>query len=209
LTTRVLPKGPQHCIIAGPIIGHRGAPHQGRRLSECAGNCRWLSTLSLAFGHTPESSLHDITLDASAAKRRIEAALRGQTANTSISSTRILKTFPGGVVHKTVTSWLIYHPKREYRSFDGQPVYFDKTEGNQDPYIWSDRFLHSYCHITQFRAEIGGIHLWVSGDTFPQFRHLYCDLVFVVADKQPWKEPNRITRSDPIVESKEAFKDHY
>ena len=45
------------------------------------------------------------------------------------------KTFLGGAVHKTATSWLVYHPKREYRSFDGQPVHFDNTEGNQDPYI--------------------------------------------------------------------------
>lgn len=83
---------------------------------------------------------------------------------------------------------LIYHPRRELRRFGGRAVYFDSPRGNQDPYIWNDVFLHSYCHITQFRAEAGDINVWVSGDRFPEFRALYCDLVFVVARKCPWAQ---------------------
>jgi hypothetical protein len=104
---------------------------------------------------------------------------------------------------------LIYHPRREFRRFGGTAVYFDSTSGNQDPYVWNDVFLHSYCHITQFRAEVGDINVWVSGDRFPEFRSLYCDLVFVVARKCPWTDANDPSRHDPIVDSDEAWADHY
>ena len=88
-------------------------------------------------------------------------------------------------------------------------VYFDSIAGNQDPYVWNEAFLHSYCHITQFHAEAGDINLWVSGDRFPQFGRLYCDLVFVVASKCPWENANDLRRDDPIVDSDEAWADHY
>jgi hypothetical protein len=106
-------------------------------------------------------------------------------------------------------SWLIYHPQREHRSLDGRVVHCDGTSGNQDPYIWADCFLHTYCHMSQLRAAVGGIHLWVSGDAFPDFRRLYCDLVFVVAEKRFWPQANHIACDDPIVDSPEAFGDHY
>lgn len=109
----------------------------------------------------------------------------------------------------TGASWLIYHPRRQCRVLDSCTVYCDSTVGNQDPYVWSEPFLHSYCHITQMHSEIGGIHLWVSGDTFPEFDHLYCDLVFVVAEKQQWRDANNMEPDDPIVDSPEAFNDHY
>jgi hypothetical protein len=104
---------------------------------------------------------------------------------------------------------LIYHPRRECRIFGSATVYFDSTAGNQDPYVWNDAFLHSYCHITQFHAEAGDINLWVCGDHFPQFSHLYCDLVFVVARKCPWDDANDLRRDDPLVDSGRAWADHY
>jgi hypothetical protein len=105
--------------------------------------------------------------------------------------------------------WLIYHPRRQVRQLDGRTVYHDSTVGNQDPYLWNDAFLHSYCHITQMRPEISGIHLWVSGDTFPDFSSLYSDLVFVVAQQRLWQDANDIAPGDPIVDSAEAYNDHY
>ena len=104
---------------------------------------------------------------------------------------------------------LIYHPRREFYRFDEVGVYFDSTRGNQDPYVWNNAFLHSYCHITQFHAGIGDINLWVSGDRFPEFSHLFCDLVFVVARKCPWTHANDLSRDDPVVDSGEAWADHY
>jgi hypothetical protein len=94
-------------------------------------------------------------------------------------------------------------------AFGPAVVYFDRTAGNQDPYVWNEAFLHSYCHITQFHAEAGDINLWVSGDRFPRFSHLYCDLLFVVASKCPWENANDLRRDDPIVDSEEAWDDHY
>jgi hypothetical protein len=104
---------------------------------------------------------------------------------------------------------LIYHPRREFRRFGDVGVYFDSPSGNQDPYLWNDAFLHSYCHITQLHAEVGDINLWVSGDRFPQFGSLYCDLVFVVAAVCPWAQANHLERRDPLVDSDEAWADHY
>jgi hypothetical protein len=116
--------------------------------------------------------------------------------------------YSGGSVSAPVTR-LIYHPRRKCRQFGETTVYYDGTRGNQDPYVWNDAFLHSYCHITQFHSEVGDVNLWVSGDRFPEFSRLYCDLVFVVAQKHPWADANDLSRCDPVVDSKEAWADHY
>lgn len=59
------------------------------------------------------------------------------------------------------------------------------------------------------RSEIGQTNFWVSGDGFPNFTHLYCDLVFTVGEKRYWILPNEILTDDPIVDSDAAFNDHY
>lgn len=105
--------------------------------------------------------------------------------------------------------YLIYHPRRDISTFDDVKVYHDSTIGNQDPYIWNVQFLHTYCHITQMRSEITNINYWVTWDKFPNFSHLYCDLIFFVEQKLYWKQRNAIDSSDPIVDSDEAFQDHY
>jgi hypothetical protein len=108
-----------------------------------------------------------------------------------------------------MAGYIIYHPARVTASFGNLVVYYDKPIGNQDPYIWNNSFLHTYCHITQMKSEVEDINFWVNGDTFPEFNHLFCDLVFVVHEKVKWQKPNLIDRSDPIVESDEAYNDHY
>lgn len=105
--------------------------------------------------------------------------------------------------------YLIYHPSRQLSILDGIRVYHDSLKGNQDPYIWNENFLHSFCHITQMTPEPGHINFWVSGDGFPDFSSLSCDLVFIVQDKLYWQKPNHIDLNDPIVDSDEAFNDHY
>ena len=49
----------------------------------------------------------------------------------------------------------------------------------------------------------------MSGDRFPQFSRLLCDLVFVVDRKYPWTRANDLSRDDPVVDSGEAWADHY
>lgn len=108
-----------------------------------------------------------------------------------------------------MNGYLIFHPKRDISTFGDVTVYHDSTIGNQDPYIWNVKFLHTYCHITQMQSEITNINYWVSWDKFPNFSHLYSDLIFFVEQKLYWKQRNTIDRDDPIVDSMEAFIDHY
>jgi hypothetical protein len=109
-----------------------------------------------------------------------------------------------------MSGYLMYHPPRQIATFVDYTVYHDPIrQSNQDPYVWNKQFLHTYCHITQMRSEINTINFWVTWDAFPNFSQLYCDLVFVVQNKYYWKERNHIDCTDPIVDSKEAFNDHY
>jgi hypothetical protein len=109
----------------------------------------------------------------------------------------------------TMGGWLIYHPKRQRSCFGDIVVYHDSFAGNQDPYVWNHRFLHTCCHMTQMSPQISDINLWVSGESLRDFSHLWCDLVFVVGEKVYWRESNRIDLDDPLVESPAALLDHY
>lgn len=106
-------------------------------------------------------------------------------------------------------SYLIYHPKRSETQIGNLKVYDDNFSGYQDPYIWNERFLHSFCHITQLTNNEGQVNFWVSGNTYPKFAHLFCDCVFVIDKKYFWKEANNISISDPIVENEQTFEHHY
>ena len=108
-----------------------------------------------------------------------------------------------------MVGYLVYHPKRVVTRCGKTVVHHDPVGGNQDPYVWNDPFLHSYCHITQMRLEVGHTILWVSGDHWPAFGRLYCDLVFVVGAKLYWVDPNCILPEDPIVDSPRAYNEHY
>ncbi len=107
--------------------------------------------------------------------------------------------------------YLIYHPKRQKYVFGETVVYCDPItdRSNQDPYVWNERFLHSFCHITQMRPRVGHVNFWISGDTWPEFNSLLCDLVFSVQEKAPWQNTNDMDRRDPIVDSDQAYRDHY
>lgn len=106
--------------------------------------------------------------------------------------------------------YLIYHPRREVRSFGERTVHFDTPAGNQDPYIWNRKFLHTFCHMAQMSPVVGDTCFWVGGDTWPNFQSLYCDLVFVVESKCYWKQANSPPAiHDTLVDSDEAWNDHY
>jgi hypothetical protein len=108
-----------------------------------------------------------------------------------------------------MNNYLIYHPKRMRTVVGKFTIYHDKFGGNEDPYIWNDKFLHTYCHITQLSNEEEQINFWVSGDKYPNFTHLYCDCVFVIKEKHFWKDSNKIDRSDPIVDNDQTFEHNY
>ena len=111
-----------------------------------------------------------------------------------------------------MNGYLIYHPKRERLQLMNITVYHAQISEHQDPYVWNNNFLHSYCHITQLSITTKERHVnfWVSGDTsLKDFSKLYCDLVFDVKEKIYWSNSNQINRDEAIVDSDEAYYDHY
>lgn len=107
-------------------------------------------------------------------------------------------------------NYIIYHSKRCISQIGEITVYHDCFDGNQDPYIWNERFLHSFCHITQLKdMRKGDIIFWVGGDTYPDFTKLYCDCVFIVDEKIIWKDPNLINVDNLIVDNEQAYEHHY
>jgi hypothetical protein len=106
-------------------------------------------------------------------------------------------------------TWLIYHPKRKTTKSGNFIIHHDDFGGNEDPYLWNEKFLHTYCHITQLTNVKGQINFWVSGDSYPSFTKLYCDCVFVIDEKLYWSEKNHIDRSDVIVDNDQTFEHHY
>lgn len=98
-------------------------------------------------------------------------------------------------------AYLIYHPNRRVFKDKGITVYHDKFGGNEDPYLWNDKFLHTYCHITQMTNVKGQVNFWVSGEKFTEFSYLLCDCVFVTAEKRFWESNDNIKINDPIVDN--------
>lgn len=109
-------------------------------------------------------------------------------------------------------NYLIYHPERKPTIIGNMTVYHDSFGGNEDPYIWNERFLHSFCHMSQISKSRGQINFWISkdmNDTFPNFTKLLCDCVFVVDQICPWLNRNKIERQDPVVDNDQTFEYHY
>lgn len=109
-------------------------------------------------------------------------------------------------------NYIIYHRKSERfcTEINGLgKVYHDSFKGNQDPYIWNEMFLHSFCKITQIKKEIGQYIFWVSSENYPNFEQLYCDLVFKVSSNHEWSNRNSIKANDDIVDNKQSFINHY
>ena len=108
--------------------------------------------------------------------------------------------------------YLIYHPVRASAAFGRHRVHFDSARGNQDPYIWNRRFLHSYCHITQLRVpQPGDLIFWVSSTDYKTLPDLLCDLVFLVDDRVYWPSSSSAGRRGCVAgaDSSFAYADHY
>lgn len=105
--------------------------------------------------------------------------------------------------------YLIYHPKRCVTPADDLLIYHDRFGDDEDPYIWNEHFLHTFCHITQLPNEPGQINFWASSENFRQLNELRCDCVFVVDQKIYWPRANHIDADNPIVDTPSAFQHHY
>lgn len=107
------------------------------------------------------------------------------------------------------SAYLIYHPKRQITIVGDLAVHHDKFGGNEDPYLWHNQFLHTYCHITQLKNNENQINFWIAGDRYPNFTQLFCDCVFTIAEKKIWTNNNFINPKDPIVDNEQTFEHHY
>ncbi|MBS4035865.1 MAG: hypothetical protein KGZ85_15480 [Ignavibacterium sp.] len=106
--------------------------------------------------------------------------------------------------------YLIYHPERCRYNNGKLTIYHDSFGGNEDPYIWNEKFLHTYCHITQLSNYKNQVNFWVSGKpSLNDFTELNCDCVFHIAEKIFWKDNNKISRNDYIVDNEQTFQHHY
>lgn len=69
-------------------------------------------------------------------------------------------------------------------------VYCDDFSGNQDPYVWRERFLHSFCKITSLPCRDlrhGDYIFWISPDRAQNEKRWLCDLVFEVDCVCAWE----------------------
>lgn len=68
-------------------------------------------------------------------------------------------------------------------------------KSNEDPFVFNEPWLYSYCHASQLRRNIrtdcflqkGSIILFASGENANQ-KKLTIDTVFVIGDIQPWRQ---------------------
>ena len=73
-------------------------------------------------------------------------------------------------------AYLVYHPKRDTTRMGDVTIYHDSVRGNQDPYIWNGRILHTYCHITQFTSEHDQVVFWVGGCSLKKYGAIWSSL---------------------------------
>src|SRR5260370_31476928 len=116
-----------------------------------------------------------------------------------------------------MNAYLLYHSDVETTSLPcGITVYHDRSRHKQGPFIFNERFLQNYCHMSWLRKrgiQQGDLYFWVSageGVSREKYQELFCDLVFEV--DQPdveWSHPNNLKEDDPIVDSKQVWEDHY
>lgn len=106
-------------------------------------------------------------------------------------------------------NYIIYHTKREISEIADLKIYHDKFKTNQDPYIWNEKFLHTFCHMTQISVKERDRIFWVFGDNGLNSKRMYCDCVFEIAEKQYWITANDILLTDPIVDNLQTYMHHY
>jgi hypothetical protein len=117
--------------------------------------------------------------------------------------------------HGPAQDYLIFHPARTAfqasgtASVAGQAgewagqLWADRTTpegtGNEDPFIWTDFWLYSYCHATQLRRKTQslpyvqrGSRLFFCEAAAAKKGLLAVDTVFKVAYDLPWEPPGHI-----------------
>lgn len=90
--------------------------------------------------------------------------------------------------------YIMLHQNRIEVKIDDIIVYCDNFKGNQDPYVWSERFLNTFCKTTQIKAsqlKKGDTLFWFSRQGNPSEDRWFVDLVFIVDEISYWEKSDK------------------
>lgn len=97
----------------------------------------------------------------------------------------------------SMTCYILHHYKRQKAEYeDGKYIYFENNEWiNICPYIFNNRFIHTFCKAFPLEKEIWNIYFWVYAKWNLQktsITNIFCDIIFVAWEKVVWKSPNNL-----------------
>ena len=79
-----------------------------------------------------------------------------------------------------MANYIMLHQNRIEVKIDDTSIYCDNFKGNQDPYVWSERFLNTFCKTNQIKAsqlKKGDTLFWFTRQGSPSDDKWFVDLV--------------------------------
>lgn len=97
-----------------------------------------------------------------------------------------------------MSSYIMLHKDRVKVQIDDLKIYCDSLRRNQDPYIWNENFLHTYCKINQIKVselKKGDKIFWFTRQGKSKW---FVDLVFIVDSVHYWgkKQENQANSTE-------------
>ena len=124
-----------------------------------------------------------------------------------------------------MANYIMLHQNRIEVKIDDTIVYCDNFKGNQDPYVWSERLLNTFCKTTQIKAsqlKKGDTLFWFSRQGNPSEDRWFVDLVFIVDEISYWEKSDKAgeavdypfehyndVKLSTIKYDEYSYKDHY
>ena len=105
-----------------------------------------------------------------------------------------------------MANYIMLHQNRIEVKIDDTSMYCDNFKGNQDPYVWSERFLNTFCKTNQIKAsqlKKGDTLFWFTRQGSPSDDKWFVDLVFIVDEISYWE------KSDKAEEAVDYPFEHY
>ena len=105
-----------------------------------------------------------------------------------------------------MANYIMLHQNRIEVKIDDTSIYCDNFKGNQDPYVWSERFLNTFCKTNQIKAsqlKKGDTLFWFTRQGSPSDDKWFVDLVFIVDEISYWE------KSDKAEEAVDYPFEHY
>lgn len=93
-----------------------------------------------------------------------------------------------------MANYIMLHQNRIEVKIDDTSVYCDNFKGNQDPYVWSERFLNTFCKTNQIKAsqlKKGDTLFWFTRQGTPSDDKWFVDLVFIVDEIIYWERSDK------------------